>query len=170
MTWRTSKRNEQLNEVLCTTKEAKATVEYSYIWRKHPVVSLTAMILPLFIILFVSPCFRLAVLFRFVSEADPEGVMVVCSNPTFSKNYFIFMGNFKKSWVNWSNRTPFANLNPLSNKHGSGRVFVHVWGRLGGHLAGRELFTWQSAHVVLAVASWCFYFFRIWCCGWNMIV
>ena len=34
----------------------------------------------------------------------PEWVCRGCSNPALSPNYFFFMGNFKKSWVNWSNR------------------------------------------------------------------
>ena len=33
------------------------------------------------------------------SVADPEGVRGGCSNHPLSQNYFIFMGNFKKSWI-----------------------------------------------------------------------
>ena len=39
-----------------------------------------------------------------------------CSNCSFSTTYFIFMGNFKKGWINWSNRTPLCKLeSPIQN-------------------------------------------------------
>ena len=46
--------------------------------------------------------------------------------PPFSTVYFIFMGNFKISWVNYQNEAPFANWNPLSKHPGS----AHEMGRL----------------------------------------
>ena len=62
----------------------------------------------------------------YISLADPKGVRGGCSNPSLNPNYFIFMKNFKKSWVNWSNRTPLlkANLNPLSNNPGCAPEFI----------------------------------------------
>ena len=33
--------------------------------------------------------------FLYYSVADPEGIQGVCSNPTWSPYYFIFMGKFK---------------------------------------------------------------------------
>ena len=44
--------------------------------------------------------------------ADPEGNLGIRSNHALSPNYFIFMGNFWKSWVNWSNRTPLSKFEP----------------------------------------------------------
>ena len=32
-----------------------------------------------------------------------------CSNHPLSPNYFIIMGNFMKSWVNLTNRTPLTD-------------------------------------------------------------
>ena len=61
------------------------------------------------------------------ASGGSRGGWGVCSNPPLHPSYFIFMGKFKKSWTNWSNRTPFphpstphlANLSPLSKNPGS---------------------------------------------------
>ena len=42
-----------------------------------------------------------------------RGGLRVCSYLPLSPVYFIFMGNFKKYWVNWTKRTPLGNLNPF---------------------------------------------------------
>ena len=51
--------------------------------------------------------------------ADPEGVRGIQTNPLLSLNYFIFMGNVRKNGSNYTNRTPSANLYPLSKNPGS---------------------------------------------------
>ena len=36
------------------------------------------------------------------------------TDPSLSQNYFFFMGNFKKTYMKSTKRTPFVDLNPIS--------------------------------------------------------
>ena len=92
----------------------------------------------------------------FCPVADPEGVRGVRSNPPLRPNYFIFMGNYKKTWVNWSNRTPLSNLNPLSKNPGSApgsvnhivSLFVKADKKIPNNTSSRVTLVSRHSHII----------------------
>ena len=62
--------------------------------------------------------------------ADLELVHGIQSNPHWSPNYFIFIGNSEKMLAKWLNRAPSAKLNPLFKFPGSAPDLYSYYGAI----------------------------------------